>query len=193
MIKNQYIKLNDGDTIYSLKSKLIIGNIYFIYDITNEITEYDVVPLPGYENCIGEKYDSNKAIILRNVNYDIELADLEWRNVKDCYLGETAYGIKVFPGTADEGWGSGYKDYDIWGVITIRTTPSLENKFIWQDKNNKTYYRGNNLTNSPFFIKQSDGTYLFIPTLLIKGKINYDSAAVNEYYLVKKSEPIKHT
>lgn len=119
-----------------------------------------------------------------------EMDDLEWRNVKQCYLGEVAYGVKVLPRTIYEDWWSGYTGS--WGVVTVRTTPSLHDKCVWEDGHNNYLYLGTDLTDSPYLVKQDDGTYLFTPTLYRAGKINYSSAAVNEYYIVRKSEPIKH-
>lgn len=52
----------------SLKDFGKIGYEYFIFTDIDSFIEYDIVPLSGYENCIGEKYDSNKAIILKELN-----------------------------------------------------------------------------------------------------------------------------
>lgn len=67
MSRNQYIKLNNGDNVNSLKSKFRIGYNYFL-DNNGKVTEYNVIPLLNKENKVGELYSENDALILTNAS-----------------------------------------------------------------------------------------------------------------------------
>ena len=123
-----------------------------------------------------------------------ELSDLEWRNIKQCYENEIAYGMRAIakydPGKS---W-AGYKGS--WGQI--RTGPAM-----WQGRMNewinaegvildKSYP---DFRNSPYWIKLPDGTYLFTPSLFKAGIISRNQNNQNadsQWFLVHKQEPTDH-
>ena len=123
-----------------------------------------------------------------------ELSDLEWRNVKQCYANEIAYGMRTIDHEDQrESW-AGYKGS--WGEIG--TGPAM-----WQGRmNNWKNAEGvlldgpyPDFRNSPYWIKQPDGTYLFTPSLFKAGIISKKSdsfLADSQWFLVHKQEPTDH-
>ena len=120
-----------------------------------------------------------------------ELSDLEWRNVKQCYTGEIAYGMRAID-HKDQGdsW-AGYTGS--WGQINTgpemysnRMTQWNNANGVWMDKDYPDFRK------SPYWIKQPDGTYLFTPSLLKAGAIKFNPRADSQWFLVHKQEPTDH-
>ena len=120
-----------------------------------------------------------------------ELSDLEWRNVKQCYTGEIAYGMRAID-HADQGFSwAAYSGS--WGRVQAGPDMYENRNYDWLnaegvilDKNYRDY------RNSPYWIKQPDGTYLFTPSLLKAGAINFNPLADSQWFLVHKQEPTDH-
>ena len=121
-----------------------------------------------------------------------ELSDLEWRNVKDCYIGEIAYGMRAIDhADRSESW-AGYSGS--WGQVLAGPAIYAGSNYVWinaegvkLNKNDRDY------RNSPYWIKQPDGTYLFTPSLFKAGKIDsLQRRADSQWFLVHKQEPTAH-
>lgn len=121
-----------------------------------------------------------------------ELCDLEWRNVKKCYVGEIAYGMRTIH-HADQAYSwAGY--YGSWGIIMAGPDMYSGRMSKWKSAEGVLLDADYpDFRKSPYWIKQPDGTYLFTPSLFKAGEINYERSADSQWFLVRKLEPIKHT
>ena len=120
-----------------------------------------------------------------------ELSDLEWRNIKQCYVNEIAYGMRAID-HEDQGYSwAGYKGS--WGGIQAGPDKVGVRNYIW--KNAEGVILSNSypdFRNSPYWIKLPDGTYLFTPSLFKAGIISYNPKADSQWFLVHKQEPTDH-
>lgn len=120
-----------------------------------------------------------------------ELSDLEWRNITQCYENEIAYGMRTIDHKDQAYSWAGYTGS--WG--RIYTGPDM-----WQGRMSKWENAEGILLdkdypdfrNSPYWIKQSDGTYLFTPSLFKAGIISKERNADSQWFLVHKQEPTDH-
>lgn len=64
----QYRELAPGETFDSIINDLIIGSTYYIKDNDdNTIIKYIVIPLSGYEDKVGQKYNSAYSVIAKSI------------------------------------------------------------------------------------------------------------------------------
>lgn len=64
----QYRELTSSETIDSILDDLIIGSTYYIKDNDdNTILKYVVIPLSGYEDKVGQKYNSTYSVIAKSI------------------------------------------------------------------------------------------------------------------------------
>ena len=120
-----------------------------------------------------------------------ELSDLEWRNIKQCYVNEIAYGMRAID-HEDQGYSwAGYKGS--WGLINAGPAILGVRNYIWKNAEGvmlNVNYR--DYRNSPSWIKLPDGTYLFTPSLFKAGIISGQPLADSQWFLVHKQEPTDH-
>lgn len=118
--------------------------------------------------------------------------DLEWRNVKQCYDGEIAYGMRTIDHTDQYHSWAGYNGS--WGEISTGPDMFIGRMSKWESAEGVLLDADYpDFRKSPYWVKQPDGTYLFTPSLFKAGKIFQNSSADSQWFLVRKSEPIKHT
>ena len=120
-----------------------------------------------------------------------ELSDLEWRNVKQCYANEIAYGMRAID---HEDQGRSWAGYaGSWGGI--QAGPALMGSLncIWKNAEgvllDESYP---DFRHSPYWIKLPDGPYLFTPSLFKAGIIFRNPDADSQWFLVHKQEPTDH-
>ena len=120
-----------------------------------------------------------------------ELSDLVWRNVKQCYIGEIAYGMRTIDHPDQTNSWARYSGS--WGLVSAGPAMWGGRMYEWKNAEgvilNKDYP---DFRKSPYWIKQPDGTYLFTPSLFKAGKISFNPNADSQWFLVHKQEPTDH-